>query len=132
MSDTYPRLSSYPTFIKVIVILAPPLRVAYPFILDVASYPLQVIDLFIVLVCVPCLSLSLTTSHRPRTGTVLSPLEEASFTPAIQRHFYLTAPWYTFIADLSNNVVWTPLALFFLLVECFRTLWGIPFRRTRN
>ena len=61
MSDTYPRLSSYPTFIKVIVILAPPLRVAYPFILDVAGYPLQVIDVFIVLVRVPCLSLSPTT-----------------------------------------------------------------------
>jgi hypothetical protein len=40
----------YPTFVKVIVIIAPPLRVAYPFILDIPSYPIQIINLFIVLV----------------------------------------------------------------------------------
>lgn len=50
VSNTCLRLSSYLTFVKVIITLAPPLQVAYPFILDVASYPLQVIDLFIILV----------------------------------------------------------------------------------
>ena len=132
MSNTYPRLSSYPTFVKVIVILAPPLRVAYPFILDIAGYPLQVIDLFIVLVRVPCLSPSPTIPHLSRTGAVLSPLEEASFGPTVQRHCYLTVPWYTFIADLSNHAVWTPLALFFLLIVCFRTPYGVSFRRIRS
>lgn len=33
----------------VIVIVAPPLSVAYPFILDVASYPAQIINLFVIL-----------------------------------------------------------------------------------
>jgi solute carrier family 7 (L-type amino acid transporter), member 9/15 len=41
------------TFVKVIVIVAPPLKVAYPFILDVASYPIQIIDLFVILVRAP-------------------------------------------------------------------------------
>ena len=37
-------------FVEVIVIVAPPLSVAYPFILDVAGYPDQIINLFVVLV----------------------------------------------------------------------------------
>lgn len=37
-------------FIEVIVIIAPPLSVAYPFILDVASYPAQIVNLFVILV----------------------------------------------------------------------------------
>ncbi|SRR6266446_3256186 len=37
-------------FIEVIVIIAPPLSVAYPFILDVAGYPAQIIDLLVILV----------------------------------------------------------------------------------
>ena len=39
---------TYP--VQVIVIVAPPPQVAYPFILDVAGYPEQIINLFIVLV----------------------------------------------------------------------------------
>lgn len=35
---------------QVIVIIAPPPSVAYPFILDVEGYPQQIINLFIVLV----------------------------------------------------------------------------------
>ena len=35
---------------QVIVILAPPPQVAYPFILDVEGYPGQIINLFIVIV----------------------------------------------------------------------------------
>jgi len=34
---------------SIIVIIAPPQRVAYPFILDVAGYPAQIINLFVVL-----------------------------------------------------------------------------------
>lgn len=40
---------------KVIVIIAPPAKVAYPFILDVAGYPEQIINLFVVLVHGPLL-----------------------------------------------------------------------------
>jgi len=43
----------YPTVVEVIVILAPPLQVAYPFILDVAGYPSQIINLLVILVRVP-------------------------------------------------------------------------------
>ena len=47
----------YLTLREVIVIVAPPLSVAYPFILDVAGYPDQIINLFVVLVRVlPLLS----------------------------------------------------------------------------
>ena len=35
---------------KVIVIIAPPAKVAYPFILDVAGYPEQITNLFVILV----------------------------------------------------------------------------------
>ena len=72
---------------KVIVIIAPPVKVAYPFILDVQGYPAQIINLFVILVSIffdrslfyhfSCLS----------TGPVLSPVEEASLAQAIQRHF---------------------------------------------
>ena len=45
------RNHSYSFFFgEVIVIIAPPQKVAYPFILDVSGYPLQVIWLFVVLV----------------------------------------------------------------------------------
>jgi len=69
----------------VIITLAPPLQVAYPFILDVASYPLQVIDLFIIL---GLFYLRWKKPHLPRPFKV-----------------------------------WTPLALFFLLVECFLVIF---------
>lgn len=39
--------------VQVIVILGPPMNVAYPFILDVEGYPSQIINLFIVIVCRP-------------------------------------------------------------------------------
>ncbi len=39
---------------QVIVIIAPPPSVAYPFILDVEGYPGQIINLFIVLVSPSC------------------------------------------------------------------------------
>jgi hypothetical protein len=42
---------------KVIVIIAPPAKVAYPFILDVAGYPQQIVNLFITLVHSPLLNL---------------------------------------------------------------------------
>jgi hypothetical protein len=37
---------------KVIVIIAPPVKVAYPFILDVQVYPAQIINLFVILVSI--------------------------------------------------------------------------------
>ena len=40
------------SFGEVIVIIAPPQKVAYPFILDVSGYPLQIIRLFVVFVSV--------------------------------------------------------------------------------
>jgi L-type amino acid transporter 9 len=43
------RNHSHPIF-KVIVIIAPPQKVAYPFILDLSGYPTQIIFLFVVLV----------------------------------------------------------------------------------
>lgn len=80
------------TFVQVIVVVAPPLNVAYPFILDVSSYPIQIIDLFVILVREIQLVLSSATSHRLRKGSVLSPLEKAAFSPTVQRHFYSTIP----------------------------------------
>jgi uncharacterized protein YhhL (DUF1145 family) len=80
------------TFVQVIVVVAPPLNVAYPFILDLSSYPIQIIDLFVILVRDIQLVLSSATSHRLRKGSVLSPLEKAPFSPTVQRHFYSTIP----------------------------------------
>ena len=47
---------------SVIVIIAPPPAVAYPFILDVEGYPAQIINLFIVVVRWPILSAQSTTT----------------------------------------------------------------------
>ena len=80
------------TFVQVIVVVAPPLNVAYPFILDVSSYPIQIIDLFVILVREIQLVIFSATSHRLRKGSVLSPLEKAPFSPTVQRHFYSTIP----------------------------------------
>ena len=54
----YLSLNVISRFVEVIVIVAPPLAVAYPFILDVSGYPQQIINLFVVLVRVflPCLA----------------------------------------------------------------------------
>lgn len=38
---------------QIVVIIAPPPQVAYPFILDVEGYPQQIINVFIVLVGIP-------------------------------------------------------------------------------
>jgi hypothetical protein len=46
----YLSLNIISRFVEVIVIVAPPLAVAYPFILDVSGYPQQIINLFVVLV----------------------------------------------------------------------------------
>ena len=78
------------TLVQVIVIVAPPLNVAYPFIWNVSSYPIQIIDLFVILVRAIQLVLFPTASHRLRKGSVPSPLEKAPFAPAFQRHFYST------------------------------------------
>lgn len=40
---------------QIIVIIAPPPQVAYPFILDVEGYPQQIINVFIVVVSIPLL-----------------------------------------------------------------------------
>lgn len=80
------------TFVQIIVVVAPPLNVAYPFILDISSYPIQIIDLFVILVREIQLVLSPATSHRLRKGSVLSPLEKATFSATVQRHLYSTTP----------------------------------------
>ena len=106
---------------EVIVIIAPPLSVAYPFILDVAGYPSQIINFFVVLARVfPCLAtpsssyrffeqglfyLRWKKPHLPR------PLKGNPF----QLHFDVAS------LLISDNVVWLPLAIFFLLVEAFCT-----------
>lgn len=55
----------------VIVIIAPPLSVAYPFILDVASYPAQIINLFVIL---GLFYLRWKKPHLPRPFKVWLPL----------------------------------------------------------
>ena len=59
-------------FGEVIVIIAPPQKVAYPFILDVSGYPLQIIWLFVVLV--KRTSLLTTFDFDLSTGFFLPPL----------------------------------------------------------
>jgi hypothetical protein len=107
-------------FIEVIVIIAPPLSVAYPFILDVASYPAQIVNLFVILVRVfPLLSSS--------PQLLLTIFEQGLFylrwkKPHLPRPFKGTPiQLHSDFASLliSDNVVWLPLAIFFLLVEAF-------------
>jgi len=95
----------------VIVIVAPPLSVAYPFILDVASYPAQIINLFVIL---GLFYLRWKKSHlsRPFKGT------------PIQLHPDVAS------LLISDNVVWLPLAIFFLLAEAFLIIF--PFLRPTN
>ena len=106
-------------FVEVIVIVAPPLSVAYPFILDVAGYPRQIINLFVILVRVlPLLSY---------TPWLLIAFEQGLFyirwkQPRLPRPFKGTSvqlcPNFASLL-ISNNVVWLPLAFFFLLAESF-------------
>lgn len=55
----------------IIVIIAPPLSVAYPFILDVAGYPAQIINLFVIL---GLFYLRWKKPHSPRPFKVWLPL----------------------------------------------------------
>ncbi len=62
--------------VQVIVIIAPPPAIAYPFILDVQGYPQQIVNLFVVLVkwLIHCA----LPMYSPYTiGFVLAPMEEA-------------------------------------------------------
>ncbi|PPR00317.1 hypothetical protein CVT24_004604 [Panaeolus cyanescens] len=73
---------------SIIVIIAPPPEVAYPFILDVEGYPAQIINVFIVLVTENSLPLLNLIQHSPyialNQGIVLAPMEEAPSTQAFQ------------------------------------------------
>ncbi|KAI0278429.1 amino acid permease-domain-containing protein [Russula aff. rugulosa BPL654] len=84
----------------VIVIIAPPLSVAYPFILDIAGYPSQIINLSVIL---GLFYLRWKKPHLPRPfkGTT------------VQLHSDVVS------LLISDNVVWLPLATFFLLVVAF-------------
>jgi hypothetical protein len=120
---TYSSLNSISFFIEVIVIVAPPLSVAYPFILDVASYPAQIINLFVILVrAFPLLSSS--------PQYLLIVFEQGLFYLRWKKS-HLSRPFkgtpiqlHPDVASLliSDNVVWLPLAIFFLLAEAFCTL----------
>jgi hypothetical protein len=77
--------------IEVIVIIAPPLSVAYPFILDVAGYPAQIINFFVVLARVlPCLATPSSSYRFFRTGSILSPVEETTLASTVQRQPFST------------------------------------------
>ena len=57
--------------VKVIVILAPPMNVVYPFIVDVEGYPTQIINFFIVIVRrLPSLCIHSHLFHRACFGCV--------------------------------------------------------------
>jgi len=64
--------------VKIIVIIAPPLKIAYPFVLDVAGYPAQIISLFIILVQRPLLGpfilVSLTLNRVCSTSGGVNPI----------------------------------------------------------
>ena len=62
--------------------------VAYPFILDVQGYPIQVISLFVVIVCVLPLPLSCIKTF---SGPLLDALEEARHPQAIQGYVNFVA-----------------------------------------
>lgn len=58
---------------QVIVIIAPPPKIAYPFILDIEGYPQQIINLFVVIVSCSTLrrfssASALTLVHRVSSG----------------------------------------------------------------
>jgi hypothetical protein len=108
---------------KVIVIIAPPAKVAYPFILDVAGYPQQIINLFITLVHGPLLNPLIL---------VLLTLNRVCFTSGGRN---LTCPGHS-KALLSESIVilsiidssctvWLPLAFFFLVADAFRPSFHI-------
>lgn len=72
--------------LKIIVILAPPPNVAYPFILDVEVYPGQIINLFIVIVRRP---IYILCASKVETifilGSVLVAMAETRHPAAVQR-----------------------------------------------
>ncbi|GAA5919661.1 hypothetical protein JCM1841_005213 [Sporobolomyces salmonicolor] len=95
---------------SLIIILGPPAKVAYPFILDVEGYPGQIINLCKpALRMHPCLYDSLT-SHS--VAVVVLGLFYLRF-----RHPHLTRPF----------KVWLPAAFFFFVAACF--LLVVPFLR---
>ena len=124
----YSSLKFISFFIEVIVIIAPPLSVAYPFILDIAGYPSQIINLSVILVRVfPLLSSS--------PQALLIVYEQGLFylrwkKPHLPKPFKgTTVQLHSDVASLliSDNVVWLPLATFFLLVVAFCTLSHLLF-----
>jgi len=95
----------------VIVIVAPPLAVAYPFILDVSGYPQQIINLFVVL------------------GLFYFRWKKPHFLRPFKGTSVRLPPNFESLL-ISNNAVWLPLAFFFLLVEAFLLIF--PFLRPAN
>ncbi|KAI6027038.1 amino acid transporter [Pisolithus marmoratus] len=86
---------------SVVVILVPPMSVAYPFILDIGGYPMQIISFFIVIVHSPsALFRSIVgRGSQNAAGSSLSALEK----PHLERPFK----------------VWWPLAVFYFAVAVF-------------
>ena len=79
------RSRSHSVLCEVIVIIAPPQKVAYPFILDLSGYGFQIVYLFVVLVSV-LFFLPPDPTINLKTGFFLSPLGKAQYTTAFQRH----------------------------------------------
>ena len=111
------RNRSHSVLCEVIVIIAPPQKVAYPFILDLSGYPFQIIYLFVVLVSI-LLFLPPDPTINLKTGLFLSSLGKAQYTTAIQRHLSQLA--------LSTNLKLTGLCSVapssILLPSCHRLL----------
>ncbi|KAN0135782.1 high-affinity methionine permease [Lactarius tabidus] len=101
--------------VTVIVIIAPPQKVAYPFILDLSGYPTQIIFLFVVLVSVLLFLPPGSPSIDLKTGLFLSSLGKAPYATPIQRHLSQIA------------LMWLPLAFFFVVATAF--LLVAPFIR---
>ena len=87
---------------QIIVIIAPPPAVAYPFILDVEGYPGQIINFFIVI------GLFWLRYHKPNAPR---PFKGLSYLLSVLVWIVLTIV----------ATVWLPVAVFFLAASVFRT-----------
>ena len=106
---------------QVIVIIAPPPNIAYPFILDIEGYPQQIINLFVVIVGRSSLdhfssASALTLVHRASSGFGIGNLTHTGLSKVRNRVLRLRED-----AEHSDRVtVWWPLAVFYLAAAVFR------------